>query len=67
MSSERLSTTFPGDNIDKQTEETKADKFPISWEWHIFTLEVADPILTLLSRLLRHACKVRMLLLFVPL
>jgi hypothetical protein len=38
MSSE-LPLHIYGDNRDRrQTEENKAEYFPISWEWHIFTL-----------------------------
>jgi hypothetical protein len=68
MSSELNIHYIHGDNrYRRQTEETKTEYFPISREWHIFTVYFCCPILTLLSRLLRHACQVTVLLYFVPL
>jgi hypothetical protein len=67
MFSELLLHYIHGDNRDRrQTEETKAEYFPISWEWHVFTVWGCCPILTLLSHLLQHAC-CHSVLFFVPL
>jgi hypothetical protein len=51
----------------RQSEEAKAEYFPPSWELHIFTVWDYHPILTFLSRLLRHACQITVLQFFVPL
>jgi hypothetical protein len=67
MSSELPLHYFHGDiRYRRQTEETEAEYFPISWKWLVFTVRDCWP-LTLLSRLLRHACQVIVLLFFVPL
>jgi hypothetical protein len=66
MSSEPPLQYIHGDNkYRSQTEETETECFPISREWQIFTARVAGSNLTLLSRLLRHACQVTFLLFFV--
>jgi hypothetical protein len=68
MSSELPLHYIHGDNRDRrQTEETKAEYFPLAGRGTFLQYGIASHILTLLSRLLRHACHVTVLLIFVPL
>jgi hypothetical protein len=72
MSSELPLHYIHGDNRDiRQTEKAKAEYFLFRWGWHVLTVSLIvkenSSILTLLNRLLPHACQATVLLLFVPL